>query len=95
MTTQKAAWGGFIFLDRDSDLFNEDGTRDVLEPELVAFLQAGFDSGSGVADPGNRFTADPGLRAFMNELMAEIDVASMEDLDGASLESLLEGIFDS
>lgn len=96
MTTQRAAWGGFNFIDRDSILINEDGTTDVLDPDLLAAVQTFLETGSGVADkrnPGRYSTADPGLRAFLNELLPDIGIASMEDLNGESLESLLEGIF--
>ncbi len=96
MTTQAAAWGGFLFIDRDSDLYNEDGSRDALDLDLIAAIQTGLESGSGVADtrnPGRYSTADPGLRALLNELMPDIGIGSMEDIDNASLESILEGIF--
>lgn len=97
MPTQSSAWGGFLFIDRDSVLVNDDGTKDALDPDLIEALQAGFESGSGVADtrnPGRYSTADPGLRALFNELMPEIGIGSMDDLDNSTLEQLLEGIFD-
>lgn len=82
--TSKATWGGFLFLDRDSLLINEDGSTDELDPELASALLSVFDS-----------TTEQSLKAFLDELIPDLDIGSMEDLDADSLKELLQGTLDS
>jgi len=83
MTTQAKVWGDFYFLERQSELLNEDGSRDILDPDLAAALihNAGLDNNP------------KGLNAFLQELMPELGVGSMEEIPAVPLEELLEGIF--
>ena len=80
-STQGREWGGFYFLDRDSELMNEDGSRDPLNPELSQALQDAIGAGSPRA-----------LNAFLQEILPDLGVGSMEDLPAIPLETLLEGI---
>ncbi len=79
--TNRAAWGGFNFLDRESVLVDEDGGTSVLDPELASVLQSAI----------SPFTEGT-LTAFLNEVMDDLALYTMEDLGGESLEALLEGI---
>lgn len=81
MVTQKAAWKGFELLDRQSVLIEGDGAKDELEPDLAAALQAAIGP-----------QTDAGLRSFLTELLADAGIASMDDLDGEQLTSLVQGI---
>lgn len=81
MTTQAKVWGDFYFLDRQSDLLNEDGSRDILDPDLAAALIENIGAGSPA-----------GLNALLQELMPELGVGSMEDLPAVPLEEILQGI---
>ena len=51
MTTQAKVWGDFYFLDRQSDLLNEDGSRDILDPDLAAALIENIGAGSPAGLP--------------------------------------------
>lgn len=82
ISTQSREWCGFYFIDRDSDLLNEDGSRYPLDPDTSAALQANLGSVNARQ-----------LNAFLQELMPELGIASMEDLPpGVPLEAILEGI---
>jgi len=81
LSTQSREWGGFYFLDRDSELMNEDGSRYPLNPDLSAALQDAIGAGSPRA-----------LNAFLQELIPSLGIGSMEDMPAIPLETLLEGI---
>lgn len=81
-TSQKFYLSDFELLDRDSELINEDGSRDELDPESVqSYLSA-----LGLTDPTE-------IRNFLRELTNDWEITSLEDLAGESLSSILEGIF--
>ena len=81
--SEKAVWGGFELLDRGSVLVGEGGDPDALEAELAAALQSAI----GPSNPR-------ALRAFLNELLPEIGVGSMDELGGESLATVLQGILE-
>lgn len=83
MVTQKAAWKGFELLDRQSVLATEDGTKEELDPELAATIQAALGP-----------QTDVGLRSFLTELLADAGIGDMDDLGGEQLTSLVQGILD-
>ncbi len=81
-TTQKFYLRDFELLDRDSPLINDDGSTTELDPESVtAFLSA------------IELTDSTEIRDFLRELTNDWGIASLADLDGTPLASLLEGIF--
>lgn len=92
MATQSATWGRVELLDRGSELVNEDGSRDELDPDLAAALQAHLGLTVEARHPGTHSSSNAGLRAFLNELLPDLGIASMEDLNGVSLTAILEGI---
>ena len=81
MTTQKATWKGFELLDRQSVLVAEDGSKDELDPDLAAALQANLGPMSS-----------SGMRSFLTELLASEGISSMDDLGGEQLTTLIAGI---
>ncbi len=80
-TTQKHNLFDFELLDRSSELINEDGSRDDIDPLLTTALMSSL----GFDDP-------MGVRAFLRELTNDIGIATLEDLNGETLTNLLEGI---
>ena len=78
--TEKAAWGGPQFLDRDSVFTGQDDGDFVLD-ELAAALQAAI----GWTNPA-------GLREVVNEILMAEGIGSMDDIGGESLTELLQGI---
>lgn len=97
MTTQAATWGGFHFIDRQSDLVNEDGSRDCLDPDLAQALIQTLGPTTNRPLYANDRTAhdeDPHLKAALREILTDIGIADMDDLGGVSLEELLQGILE-
>ncbi len=87
MTTQAAAWKGrpgtrgHELLDRQSVLVDEDGNPGDLAPDLTAALRDAIDP-----------VSDWGIREFLDEVLADVGIADMDDLGGEQLSSVLEGI---
>lgn len=87
MTTQAAAWKGrpgtrgYELLDRQSVLVDEDGNPGDLDPDLTAALRDAIDP-----------VSDWGIREFLDEVLADVGIADMDDLGGEQLSSVLEGI---
>lgn len=79
--TEKATWGGFELLDRDSVLVNDDGGTAILEPELAQALQAAIGLNNAA-----------GLRGFLNEVLWSEGIGTMDELGGESLTNLIQGI---
>ncbi len=94
MTTQAATWGGYHFLDRQSELVNEDGSRDCLDPDLAQALIQTLGPTTNrplYANDPQRFE-DSHLKAALLEILPDIGIADMADISGVSLEELLQGI---
>lgn len=83
MTTQKAAWKGFEFIDRQSVLIDEDGGKDDLDPDLTAALLDAMET-----------STPQGVREFLTEILADAGVGDMADLGTEQLSSIVGGILD-
>lgn len=81
MATISKTWKDFELLDRQSTLINEDGSKDELNPELAQALLAHLGP-----------MPEAGLRTFLRDLLADEGIASLEDLSGESLTTIIQGI---
>lgn len=79
MRKQTSTWTEL--LDR-VPLMNEDGSRDVLDPDAADALL--FTLGGGQSQ----------RQAFLNELLPDLGIGSVEDLGGEQLSELLQGILE-
>ena len=89
MVSQAVSWGRFNFLDRQSVLINEDGSREDLKPDLAAALLSVI---GNVPRFGPRGFEARDVATLLREILADIGVASMEDMGATSLSELLQGI---
>lgn len=95
MVAQRAIWGGVLFLDRDSEFVNDDGSREDIDRERTQMALA-FLEGLGLTPksiPGRYGTEQPEYRQLFNELLPDLGIGSMDDIDLASITDLVEGIF--
>lgn len=83
MTTQRAAWKKVELLDRQSDLINPDGSKFELQIDLVKALQDSL-------GPMNEI----GLRTFIQDVLRDAGVNSLEDLGGYTITDILQGILE-
>lgn len=82
--TERDAWGGPQFLERDGDRYFPGGDSadgDFVQDELAAALQAAIG-----------WTNAAGLREVVNEILIAEGIGSMDDLGGESLTELMQGI---
>ncbi len=75
--TQTSTWTELI--DR-VPLMNEDGSRDVLDPDAADALLSPLGVGQGQR------------QSFLNELLPDLGIGSVEDLGGEQLSEILQGI---
>lgn len=78
--TEKAAWGGPQFLDRDS-VFTGQGDGDFVQDELAGALQAAIG-----------WTNEAGFKEAVQEILMGVGIYTMEDTGGESLTEILQGI---
>ena len=82
MTTQAKVWKDIEYLDRKSIFINEDGSKVELNKDLAEALQSQLGMN------------EVGLRNFIQDVMRDEGIASMDDIYPATITEILEGILE-